>query len=132
MNHRAMLAVTLMLAVSLAGCVPAPEMQPGPPAAPASTEPNDIVTPRMLTAPGALVGPGPSNFLWSPTGAALAYIEPQDGQDVLWLYDAATGEKRVLLDPAENPDEIDTRRRSGRPRVTGCCSRGRRSSGCSM
>ncbi len=59
-----------------------------------------MLTPRELTAPGALAGPSPSSFNWSPVGAALAYVEPQDGQDMLWLYDAASGEKRLLLDPA--------------------------------
>ena len=61
----------------------------------------------MLTAPNALVGPSPSSFNWSPVGAALAYVEPQDDQDVLWLYDAATGDKKVLLDPAKSPGNID-------------------------
>ena len=28
-------------------------------------------------------------------------------QDVLWLYDAATGDKKVLLDPAQSPGNID-------------------------
>ena len=26
---------------------------------------------------------------------------------MLWLYDAATGDKKVLLDPAKSPDNID-------------------------
>ena len=62
---------------------------------------------RMLVEPGALMGPGPSGFNWSPNGAVLAYVEPQDGRDVLWAYNAATGDKRVLLDPGDNPDQID-------------------------
>ncbi len=65
------------------------------------------LTARMLTAPNALVGPSPSSFNWSPVGATLAYVELQDGQDLLWLYDAAKGEKRVLLDPSKSPDNID-------------------------
>ena len=65
------------------------------------------LTARMLTAPNALVGPSPSSFNWSPVGATLAYVEPQDGQDMLWLYDAATGDKKVLLDPAKSPGNID-------------------------
>jgi len=65
------------------------------------------LTARMLTAPNALAGPSPSSFNWSPVGAELAYVEPQDDQDMLWLYDAATGEKRVLLDPAKSPGNID-------------------------
>ncbi|MEZ4768045.1 MAG: DPP IV N-terminal domain-containing protein [Caldilineales bacterium] len=65
------------------------------------------MTPRELTAPGALAGPSPSGFNWSPVGAELAYVGPQDGQDILWLYDAASGEKRLLLDPAGSPGNID-------------------------
>ncbi len=61
----------------------------------------------MLTAPDALAGPSPSSFNWSPVGAMLAYVEAQDGHDVLWLYDAASGEKRVLLNPAEHEGDID-------------------------
>ena len=65
------------------------------------------LTARMLTAPNALVGPSPSSFNWSPAGATLAYVEPQDGQDMLWLYDATSGDKKVLLDPAKSPGNID-------------------------
>ncbi len=74
----------------------------------ASNEPSSPpITARQLVAPGALMGTGPSSFSWSPFGATLAYVEPQDGQDVLWAYDPVTGEKRVLLDPGDNPDRID-------------------------
>lgn len=75
--------------------------------------PPPVVTPlpqftaRMLAAPGALMGAGPSNFLWSPAGAMLAYIEPADGEDRLMRYNAATGEKRVLLAAGAAPDSID-------------------------
>ncbi len=65
------------------------------------------LTARMLTAPNALAGPSPSSFNWSPVGAMLTYVESLDGQDVLWLYDAATGAKKVLLDPAMSPGNID-------------------------
>ena len=65
------------------------------------------LTARMLTAPNALVGTSPSSFNWSPAGATLAYVEPQDGQDMLWLYDATRGDKKVLLDPAKSPGNID-------------------------
>ena len=77
------------------------------PAVPTAAADDGILTPRMLTAPGALVGPGPSSFAWSPTDSLLTYVEPQSGQTVLWLYDAATEQKRVLLDPSGHPDSID-------------------------
>ncbi len=67
----------------------------------------EAITPRMLIAPGALMGPGPSSFNWSPAGSTLAYVEPQGGHDMLWLYDAVTGEKRVLFDPAGESGSID-------------------------
>lgn len=65
------------------------------------------LTARMLVGPNALMGPVPSNLNWSPVGARLTYVEPVDGQDVLWLYDATSGEKRVLFDPSEHSDNID-------------------------
>jgi dipeptidyl-peptidase-4 len=92
----------ILFALFLAGllsaaCVPVPS--------PEQSSNAPLITARMLTAPGALMGSGPSNFNWSPVGAALAYVEPQDGQDVLWLYDAATGTRRVLLDPSASSDK---------------------------
>ncbi|MBU0609280.1 MAG: DPP IV N-terminal domain-containing protein [Armatimonadetes bacterium] len=95
------LIIMLLVLIGLGGCqsglAPTPTPQPG----------TGGLTARMLVAPNALMGPGPSSFNWSPAGAALAYVEPKDGQDVLWLYDAATGAKRALLDPADNPNQID-------------------------
>ncbi len=41
------------------------------------------LTARMLAALNALVGSGLSNLAWSPRGAMLAYVGPQDGHDVL-------------------------------------------------
>ena len=94
------LAMLLFSATGLGGCVMIPA------AAPPGQSPSGFSA-RMLTAPYALMGPGPSSFSWSPVGAALAYVEPQDGQDLLWLYDAVTGDKRVVLDPAKSPGNID-------------------------
>jgi dipeptidyl-peptidase-4 len=65
------------------------------------------ITARMLVAPNALVGPGPSSLNWSPIGATLAYVEPKDDQNVLWLYEAATSDRRVLLDPTGLTDTIN-------------------------
>jgi len=74
----------------------------------AALEGNDAhLTARQLVASGALMGPGPSGFSWSPIGATLVYVEPLDGQDVLWAYDAPTRSKRVLLTPGNNSDQID-------------------------
>ncbi len=65
------------------------------------------LTARMLTSPNALVGPSPSSFSWSPVGALLAYLEPQDEVDMLWLYDATSGDKRLLLDSTQAPGNLD-------------------------
>jgi dipeptidyl-peptidase-4 len=65
------------------------------------------ITARELVEPGALVGPGPTILNWSPQGAELAYTDLQDGNEALWIYDASSGEKRVLLDPSTQPDNID-------------------------
>jgi dipeptidyl-peptidase-4 len=102
----------LILVLSLASACAAPLVVPAMPA----TEPayttaarrgSTPLTAHQLTAPGALAGPSPSSFNWSPLGATLAFVEAQDGQDVLWLYDAASSEKRMLLDPAASAGNID-------------------------
>jgi len=127
MKNRTMFWMALLLtALLLAGCAPtqspapsglSPTQVPLTEATPATETPTSPTAPaagssppitaRMLVAPYALMGPVPSSFNWSPNGAVLAYVEPQDGRDVLWAYNAATGEKRVLLDPGDNPDQID-------------------------
>ena len=65
----------------------------------------------MLVQPGAMVGASPANFDWSPTGAQLLYVAPVDneagGQQVLWRYDAGTGETAMVLNPSEHEDNID-------------------------
>ena len=76
----------------------------------AASAPRDgTITARMLVQPGALVGPGPQNLIWCPKGALLAYADVSGtGTDqVLWLYDAVGGDKRILFDPAGKPDQID-------------------------
>ena len=97
MYHKCLSIVLLLILVLMAGSA-------GPSPAQAAGQGGVGITARMLTAPRALMGPGPSSFNWNPVGATLAYVEPQDGQDLLWLYDAATGAKKVLLDPATSPD----------------------------
>lgn len=72
--------------------------------------PSGEITARELVEPGALVGPGPNVLGWSPQGSVLAYTAPAEGEggaDLLWLYDASGGDRRVLLDPSTQPDNID-------------------------
>ena len=117
MKTRVIFSLFFVLFLS-AACISAPVM-PSAPAATAVSSASPVsesalpaqnagaLTARELTAPNALVGPSPSSFNWSPAGATLAYVEPQDGQDMLWLYDATSGDKKVLLDPAQSPGNID-------------------------
>ncbi len=96
---RTYLLVSLIVVLLLAGgCAPLSAARP---------EPASPITARMLADPGALSGTSPSSFAWSPTGAALAFVQPKDGSAALWLYDAATGAARLLLDPSAQPGAID-------------------------
>ena len=125
-----------------AACISAPVM-PSAPAATAVSSASPVsesalpaqnagaLTARDLTAPDALAGPSPSSFNWSPVGAALAYVEPQDGQDMLWLYDAATGDKKLLLDPTKSPGNIDVTSAQWSPQGDRLLLTGDRRSGCS-
>lgn len=101
----------VILSLALAGCStasPTPTELATPENSIASPEPGGgMISARMLVAPDALMGPGPTSFNWSPSGAVLAYLEPRPGGDVLMAIQAASGEKRVLLDPGDNPDGID-------------------------
>jgi len=92
-----LLVVILITLTCLGGCE---SKSPSP--APAGN-----ITARMLVEPGALVGPGPENLSWSPKGAQLTYTEATDSGEVLWLYDASTGDKRGLFDPTGHPDDVD-------------------------
>ncbi len=97
------LCFLIVLALILAGLAGYGQVTANP--SPPSSTPK--VTARMLVAPYALMGPGPSSFNWSPKGAVLAYVEPRNERDVLWTYDATKGVRHVLLDPGDNPNQID-------------------------
>lgn len=76
--------MTILVVLALAGCNQLSAT---------SEQDTGKITARMLLAPDALAGPGPTSLNWSPVGARLAYVEFVDGQDMLWLYEAATGAK---------------------------------------
>jgi dipeptidyl-peptidase-4 len=95
-----LLSVLSLVFTVLVGC--SGQHQTPPPTPPITAK----VSARMLVQPNALMGLGPSGFGWSPKDAVLAYVEPSDGRDVLWAYDATTTDRRVLLDPGANPDQI--------------------------
>ena len=101
-----------------AACISAPLMPYAPAATAVSSaspvsesalpaQQDSALTARELVAPNTLAGPSPSGFNWSPVGAMLAYVAPQDNQSMLWLYAAATDENRLLFDPSQNPGNID-------------------------
>ncbi|MBI4675629.1 MAG: DPP IV N-terminal domain-containing protein [Chloroflexi bacterium] len=100
--NRIQLCFVIVLSLVLTGLSGAGEVTA---TAPQQSTPE--VTARMLVQPNALMGPGPSSFSWSPKGATLAYVDSQNGRDVLFAYDATTNTKRVLLDPGDNPNQID-------------------------
>ena len=95
-----LLALTLLILTATFGCRDSDSKSP---------EPAATITARMLVAPGALVGPGPSGFAWSPTGARLSYVAPvaDGGTEALWLYEPATGDRRVIFDPSSQTESID-------------------------
>ncbi|MBK8048566.1 MAG: hypothetical protein IPK16_16475 [Anaerolineales bacterium] len=90
------------------------------------------ITPAMLIAPGALMGPVPSNFQWNPVAPQMIYVQPENGQDILWLYDARTREQRELLDPSTQPDTIDITTANWSPLGDVALLTGEQSSGCWM
>jgi hypothetical protein len=91
----AALLIFLLASLLLAGHATPVAAGDPPPAAP--------ITPRMFVQPGALMGTPPAGFAWHPTDAVLAYVETQDGEAALVVYDAATGEQRTLLTAANAP-----------------------------
>jgi dipeptidyl-peptidase-4 len=95
--RKALTTVCLALLTALSGCGGSDTVQP-----PATAK----VTARMLVQPNALMGSGPSAFAWSPAGAVLAFVDPVDGRDVLWSYDASTDKRQMLFDPGANTDGI--------------------------
>lgn len=100
-----LLAVLAMSVMAVGGCGPGQ----------AARGAGDI-TAEQLVEPYALMGPGPSDLQWAPTGAKLTYVEPEGDHDVLWLYDAAGGDKGALLDPTDHEDNIDVTSAQWSPR----------------
>jgi len=78
--------------------------------------PSGDITARQLVGPNALVGDGPSSLNWGPSGARLSYVGPDNGKDVLWIYEAPTGARRVVFDPSGKPDNIDVTTAQWSPR----------------
>ena len=61
------------------------------------------LTIQAITASGGLTGRAPENFQWSPDSKLLSYVQRDDSGDhgELYLIDASTGEKKVLVSEAK-------------------------------
>ena len=72
-------------------------------AAAQSSSPLKPLTIEAMYAPGGLTGRGPETMEWSPDGTKLSFVqrdnEGEHGE--LWYVDAATGEKKVLVNAAK-------------------------------
>jgi len=63
------------------------------------TAPIKPLTVEAIYQPGGLTGRGPENMEWSPDGTRLSFVQRADKGEKgeLWCVDAATGEKKVLV-----------------------------------
>jgi dipeptidyl-peptidase 4 len=58
---------------------------------------NQLTVERIYTAP-SLSGRPLRDTMWSPDGNLLTYLDDNTGQPEIWAVEAATGQKRVLVD----------------------------------
>jgi len=69
----------------------------------AQAAPTKPLTIDAIYQPGGLGGHGPENVEWSPDGTRLSFIQGDDDDEKgeLWEVDAATGEKKILVNAAK-------------------------------
>ena len=69
----------------------------------AQNQPVKPLTLEQIYAPGGITGRGPENVEWSPDGSKLSYVQRDDeGENgELWYVDAASGQKKVLVNAAK-------------------------------
>jgi dipeptidyl-peptidase 4 len=84
-----LIAWTFTAAAAIAAAVP-----------PAVAETPARLTVEALFAPDA-AGRRSAQHAWSPDGERLAYVWKEDKEDALWTLDAATGEREILVRPAD-------------------------------
>ena len=80
------------------------------------------LTIEALVAPGGITGRGPETVEWSPDGARISFVQRDDSGEhaELWSVDAATGEKKLLLNEAKlaslltSPEKIKNEREKER------------------
>src|SRR5689334_7860214 len=58
---------------------------------------NQLTVERIYSAP-SLSGRPLRDTMWSPDGNLLTYLDDNTGQPEIWAVEAATGQKRVLVD----------------------------------
>jgi len=68
-----------------------------------SSAPTKPLTIEAIYAPGGLGGRAPETMEWSPDGTRLSFLQRDDQGEhgELWVVDAATGEKKVLVSAAK-------------------------------
>ena len=90
----------------------------------AQSSPAKPLTIEEIFAPGGLAGRGPENLEWSPDGEKLSYVQRDNegSHGELWYMDAATGEKKVLVNAAKlaalDPDYNKVKDERERERLT--------------
>jgi len=80
------------------------------------------LTIEAIFAPGGITGRGPETVEWSPDSARVSFVQRDDSGEhaELWSVDAASGEKKLLLNEAKlaslltSPDKIKNEREKER------------------
>jgi dipeptidyl-peptidase-4 len=70
---------------------------------PADSQPKTPLTIEAIFAEGGITGRAPENIRWSPDNSRFAFIQRDDSGDhgELWVVDAASGEKKVLINDSK-------------------------------
>src|SRR5260370_18713223 len=63
----------------------------------AGSRQNPLTVERIYSAP-SLSGRPLRDTMWSPDGKLLSYLDENAGQPEIWAVDAASGQRRVLVD----------------------------------
>src|SRR5208282_565655 len=68
-----------------------------------STSPKKPLTIEAIFAEGSITGREPETLAWTPDGTRLSFLQRDDSGEhaELWSVDAATGEKKLLLNEAK-------------------------------
>ncbi len=101
MSYRALVRLAAALAIS-AALFPAPaRAQTGAGKAPRAAAPGKALTVERIWGQPSLSGAPTAGLQWSPDGKLLAYTQRGEGRGArtgIWVIEAATGQRRVLLD----------------------------------